>query len=263
MSSLGKQVRLNRIFSDPSGRILSVAVDHLINYPTGLPGGLREMGKTIEAIIGARPSAITMNKGVAKRFMPPFAGQVPLIIQSMALRPGEPDYAQTATVEEVVAMGADAIAVAMFVHCEMEIQYVEHLSAVVREAEQFGLPVIPHIYPLSSGDERRTVTHDAESIFYAVRMGLEMGADAIKVPFTGDVASFRDIVSVTPAPVVTAGGPTCKTIDDAVRMVVEVVASGAAGSTVGRNVWGFSDAAAAVQRLKEAMFGPGTAAATS
>jgi class I fructose-bisphosphate aldolase len=254
MSSLGKQVRLKRIFSHPSGRILSVAVDHLINYPTGLPAGLREMGKTIEAIVAARPSAITMNKGIAKRFMLPFAGQVPLIIQSMALRPGEPDYAQTATVEEVVAMGADAIGVAMFVHCEMEIQYVEHLADVVREAEQFGLPVIPHIYPLSSGDERHTVTHDPEDIFYAVRMGLEIGADVIKVPFTGDAASFRDIVSVTPVPVVTAGGPTCKTVDDAVRMVGDVVASGAAGSTVGRNVWGFDDIAQAVQRLKQAMF---------
>ncbi len=254
MSNMGKQVRLNRIFSHPTGRILSVAVDHLINYPTGLPEGLRRMGSTIEAIVSARPSAITMNKGIAKRFMGLFAGRVPLIVQSMALRPDEPDYAQTATVEEVIGMGADAIGVAMFVHCDMEIQYVEHLSAVVREAEPLGLPVIPHIYPLSSGDERNTIMHDPESIFYAVRMGLEMGADVIKVPFTGDVASFRDIVSVTPVPVVTAGGPTCKTIDDAVLMVRDVVASGAAGSTVGRNVWGFENIEEAVERLKQAMF---------
>lgn len=254
MSGLGKRVRLRRIFGHPSGRILSVAVDHLINYPTGLPGGLRPMSRTIEALVAARPSAITMNKGIATRFMPPHAGQVPLIVQSMALRPGDPDYADTATVEEVVALGAEAIGVAMFVHCDMEIQYIKHLSAVVREAERFGLPVIPHIYPLSSGDERHTVTHDPEDIFYAVRMGLEMGADVIKVPFTGDAASFRDIVEVTPVPVVTAGGPTCKTIDDAVAMVCKVVASGAAGSTVGRNVWGFPDIRQAVQRLKAAMF---------
>ena len=87
-----------------------------------------------------------------------------------------------------------------------------------------------------------------------MRCGCECGADVIKVPFTGDVASFRDIVAVTPVPVVTAGGPTCKTIDDAVQMVRDVVASGAAGSTVGRNVWGFTDAGEAVQRLKQAMF---------
>jgi len=254
MSSLGKQIRLNRIFSHPSKRILSVAVDHLINYPIGLPKGLRTMAETIERIVLAQPSALTMNKGIAKRFMPPHAGKVPLIIQSMALRPGDPCYADTASAAEAAALGADAIAVAMFVHCDMEIQYIRHLSAVVREAEPYGLPVIPHIYPLSSGDERHTVTHNPEDIFYAVRMALEMGADVIKVPFTGDAASFRDIVAVTPVPVVTAGGPTCETLDDAANMVREVVRSGAAGSTIGRNVWGFPDATEAVKRLKAVMF---------
>jgi class I fructose-bisphosphate aldolase len=83
-----------------------------------------------------------------------------------------------------------------------------------------------------------------------------MGADVLKVPFTGDAASFRDIVSVTPVPVVTAGGPKCETLEDAVSMVREVVRSGAAGSTIGRNVWGFNDIAQAVASLKTAMFTP-------
>jgi DhnA family fructose-bisphosphate aldolase class Ia len=256
MSSLGKQTRLQHIFSHPSGRILSVAVDHLINYPVRLPHGLRTMAHTLEQIVLAQPSAVTMNKGIAMRFMPPHAGRVPLIVQSMALRPDDPGFADTATVEEAVALGADAIAVAMFVHCRMEIEYIRHLSAVVRAAEPYGMPVIPHIYPLSSGDEHHSVTHDPEDIFYAVRMGLEMGADVLKVPFTGDAASFRDIVSVTPVPVVTAGGPKCETLEDAVSMVREVVRSGAAGSTIGRNVWGFNDIAQAVASLKNAMFTP-------
>lgn len=256
MSSLGKQIRLQRIFSHPSNRILSVAVDHLINYPVGLPAGLRTMAQTLEQIVAAQPSALTMNKGIAKRFMPPHAGKVPLIIQSMALRPDDSCFADTAAVAEVAALGADAIAVAMFVHCEMEIQYIRHLSKIVREAEQYGLPVIPHIYPLSSGDERHSVTHDPEDIFYAVRVALEMGVDVIKVPFTGDAASFRDIVAVTPVPVVTAGGPKCETLDDAINMVREVVRSGAAGSTIGRNVWGFHNMTHAVEQLKAAMFMP-------
>jgi DhnA family fructose-bisphosphate aldolase class Ia len=254
MSQLGKQVRMNRLFSHPTGRFLSVAVDHMINYPVGMPAGLRAMGATLAKLVEAQPSAITLNKGIAKRFMGPHAGKVPMIIQSMALRPGDSNFADTATVEEAVAMGADAIAVAMFVHCDMEVTYIRHLSAVVRAAESFGLPVIPHIYPLSSGDERNTVAHDAEAIFYAVRVGLEMGADVLKVPYTGDVASFRDIVAETPAPVVTAGGPRCDTLDEAVALVRAVVKTGAAGSTVGRNVWGFADIPLAVRSLKAAMF---------
>ncbi|HNR29642.1 MAG TPA: aldolase [Candidatus Hydrogenedentes bacterium] len=255
MSDLGKRIRLNRIFSHPSGRILSVAVDHLINYPTGLPQGLRTMDHTLREIVRGRPSALTMNKGIATRYGGLFAGITPLIVQSMALRPEEPDFADTATVEEVVALGADAIAVSMFVHGPFEIRYLRHLSAVVREAERYGMPVIPHIYPLTSGDERHAVAHDAEAVFYAVRAGLEMGADVIKVPYTGDPASFRDITAVTPVPVVCAGGPRCDTLDEADRMVRAVVAAGAAGATVGRNVWGFADIPAAIARLKAAAQG--------
>jgi class I fructose-bisphosphate aldolase len=253
MSSLGKQVRLNRIFSHPSGRILAVAVDHLINYPVGMPDGLRQIGATIEQVVQGGPNSLTMNKGTAKRFMPAYAGRVPLIVQSMILRPDSPTYAATADVEEAVALGADAIAVSMFVKGKDEIQYMGHLAAVVGAAERYGLPVVPHIYPLSSGDEHYTITHAPEDVFYAVRVGLEMGADVIKVPYTGDVASFRDIVSVTPVPVVIAGGPKCDTLDDAVAMLRDVARSGAAGATVGRNVWGFPDIPAAVRRLKAAV----------
>lgn len=253
MSSLGKRTRLNRIFSDPSGRILSVAVDHLINYPIGLPKGLRTMGRTLEEVVAGRPHAITMNKGIAMRFMEPHAGKVPFIIQSMALRPEWDEFAFSAHVEEVVALGADAIAVAMFLKGPSEIRFINHLSRVVRESEQYGLPVIPHIYTLSSGDEKTSVTHDPEDIFYAVRMGLEQGADVIKVPFTGDEASFRDIVAVTPVPVVAAGGPRCETLAEAVAMMQAVARTGAAGATVGRNVWEFADIPGAIHELTRAM----------
>lgn len=254
MSALGKQVRLNRIFSHPSGRILAVAVDHLINYPTGMPEGLRPLGQTLAKIVEGMPNSITMNKGTALRFMPQFAGKVPFIVQQMALRPDAPGFAVNASVAEVAAMGADAIAVAMFLGDHQEMQYIQHLAAVVRESEQYGLPVVPHIYTLKSGDEKHAVTHDPEDIFFAVRIGLEMGVDIIKVPYTGDVASFRDIVSLTPVPVVTAGGPRCDTLEEAEQMVRDVVDSGAAGATIGRNVWGFADIPHAVERLKRAMY---------
>lgn len=253
MSALGKATRLARIFSHSSGRILAVAIDHLINYPDGIPGGLRTLGDSIDRIVEGGPSSVTLNKGAAMRFLPRHAGKVPFIIQSMALRPDAPRFAPQTSVEEAVALGADAIAVAMFVKCPAEIDYVRHLGEVVRESERFGLPVIPHVYPLSSGDERSTAVHDPESIFYATRIALEMGADVIKVPYTGDVASFRDIVALTPVPVVTAGGPRCATLEEAEQLMRDVAASGAAGSTIGRNVWGFPDIPGAVRRLKAAL----------
>ena len=137
MSALGKQIRLNRIFSHPSGRILAVAADHMINYSIGMPEGLRRIGDTVRRIIEARPSSITLNKGVAARCMGELAGRVPLIIQQMAPRPGCDGFADHAEVEEAVAMGADAIAVAMFVKDPGEFEFLKRLSKTVREAERW------------------------------------------------------------------------------------------------------------------------------
>ena len=76
------------------------------------------------------------------------------------------------------------------------------------------------------------------------------------MPYTGDEASFRDIVSVTPVPVVAAGGPKCATLEEAVAMMKAVARTGAAGATVGRNVWEFPDIPGAISALTEAMVAP-------
>jgi DhnA family fructose-bisphosphate aldolase class Ia len=52
--SLGKQIRLNRIFSHPSGRLCSAAIDHFTIYNEGLPGGLQHIAATLEALMAAR-----------------------------------------------------------------------------------------------------------------------------------------------------------------------------------------------------------------
>ena len=51
--AVGKTTRLNRIFGHPSGRFLSVAVDHFIAYGEGahgIPAGIRRISKTLEAL---------------------------------------------------------------------------------------------------------------------------------------------------------------------------------------------------------------------
>jgi fructose-bisphosphate aldolase, class I len=251
ISSLGKRTRLNRIFSHPSGRILAIAVDHLVNYPIGMPKGLRNIRPTIQQIVAGRPNSITMMKGVALHCMEEFAGQVPFIIQQMACRPDVNEYADVVTAEETAALGADAIAVAVLVKGPQQMQHIRLLATVVKEAERCGLPVITHIYPIDP--QKRVVINTPEDVFYAARVGLEMGVDVIKTPYTGDAASFRDIVSEIPIRVVCAGGPKCETLEQAEAMMRDIAKTGAAGATVGRNVWGFPDIPQAIQRLKKAL----------
>src|SRR4030042_6408464 len=98
--NVGKRVRMNRIFSHPSGRLCSVAVDHFIGYGAGLPDGLRHIQATLAAIVAGRPDAVTMHKGVAASAWAVHAGRVPLIMQSTIARPDDPGCAQIATPQE-------------------------------------------------------------------------------------------------------------------------------------------------------------------
>lgn len=246
--NIGKLIRLNRIFSHPSGRLCSIAVDHYIGYPEGLPAGLRHMQATLAAVAAAQPDAITMHKGIAASAWAPFAGKLPFILQSMVCRPDETAYEHVVTAEEAVRLGADAIAVVAYVRGKTEAMYLRGVSDYVREAARFELPVFCHIYPRNPAD--LTVSFAPEDIAWAVHCAVEVGVDVVKVPYCGDVAAYAQVVADSPVPVVAAGGPKQETLELALAMMAAVVQSGARGATIGRNVWGMAQITEAVHAFK-------------
>jgi len=246
---LAKRIRLNRIFNHPSQRLCSVAMDHFIGYQKGLPEGLVNLPETLDKIVEGKPDAITMLKGLAKSAWEPFAGRVPLIIQSIAFTADDAIIESLTRPEEVLRLGADAIAVAIGVRGPNEGKFLRILAEMVGEADRIGLPVIAHIYPrdFSKG---AAIVFDHDNILWAVRCGIECGADVIKVPFTGDIESFREIVSTSPVPIVAAGGPRCENLQSALELMTKVVASGARGATIGRNIWCTADPTRAVTAFR-------------
>ena len=242
---LGKKIRLKRIFSHPSGRLCSLAVDHFIGYQAGLPSGLTNLPETLARLMPGRPDAVTMHKGAAYSVWPPYAGLVPLIISSVCFTPDDGVLESIARPEEALRLGADAFSVAIGVRGPNEGRYLKILASAVEEANRIGLPVIAHIYPRDfSGTPK--IVHDPANILWAVRCGIECGADVLKVPFTGDASSYAEIVATSPVPVVAAGGPKADTLEEALAMMVKVVQSGARGATIGRNIWGAEDPALAL-----------------
>jgi fructose-bisphosphate aldolase, class I len=248
---LGKQVRLSRLFAHQSGRFCSVAVDHFIGYQQGLPDGLRDLRTALAAIIAGRPDAVTMHKGVAISYWPPFAGTTPLILQSIIGRPDDSADEHLATPEDAVRLGADAFATCAFVRGVTEASHLRRVADFVRDAERWDMPVVLHVYPRRYADDgRASISFEPEHIAWAVRCGIEAGVDVIKVPYCGAREAYAQIVAECVPPIVAAGGPRTDRLADALSMAAEVVASGARGMTVGRNVWGFADATQAVRAFK-------------
>lgn len=248
--SLGTNIRLARIFSHPSRRLFSVAVDHFVGYPRTMTDGLGDLPKTIAAVVGAGPDAVTMTEGAAKNCWGPFAGKAALIVQMGCFTPDDRVLQVLGSVAGVVRLGADAVAMAIGVRGPREGEYLRMLSNTVTEAERYGMPVIAHIYPRSYAGEP-VIVSDVDNIAWAVRCGIECGADVIKVIYPGDPDGFREIVGSCPVPVVVAGGPRTETFMEALEQVRVVLSCGASGLTVGRNVWGPNvDAVTAVSAYK-------------
>ena len=249
--AVGKQVRLNRLFSHPSGRLCSVAVDHFVAYgDQKIPDGLRHIRDTVAAVVRGGPDALTMHRGVAAATADLFAGKVPLILQSTAARPDDSCHVQLAGPEDAVRMGADALAVTGFARGATEGKYLRVVSECVRAADRVEIPVVNHMYPRTFEGGCAQISFDPDDVAWAVRCAMECGADVIKTPYCNDVEAFRQIVSETPVPVVAAGGPKKDSFEDVLAQMRDVVQSGAWGITVGRNVWGRADITEALLAIK-------------
>ena len=184
MTELGKTIRLNRLFGHPSGRFFSFAVDHFVGYDRTLQDGLTDVVRTLGAVLPALPDAVTMFAGTARSCWPPYAGKTSLIVQAGCFTPDDRISEMLARPDEVLHLGADAIAVAIGVRGPSEGRYLRMLADTVREAERVGLPVIAHVYPRDYRDEPKIVT-DPDNIAWAARCGVECGADVVKVAVFG------------------------------------------------------------------------------
>ena len=247
---LGKAIRLGRLFNQGSGRLLAITLDHAI--ARGVLPGLVDVESAVASVAAGQPDAITLQKGIAARvFSPAYANAgTSLIVKATSYSPFHPTLdTPTATVEEALRLGADAISVGMLVGEANQAQQLTHLSSVAREAEALGLPLAAHIYP--RGEGLRGEPNSVENVQYAVRAGAEVGVDIIKTEYPGSAEGFAEVVrAASPAKVVLAGGSPGGELRDYFQMTADALAAGAAGFTYGRFVWQHPHPARVVEGLR-------------
>ncbi len=249
--NIGKRIRMNRIFAHSSGRLCSVAVDHFVGYGKLSPGGgLSNLSTALARIAAGLPGAVTMSKGTAMNCWAPYAGKIPLIVQSGCFTADDRIIETVTEPEECVRLGADAIAIAIGIFGPNEGRFIKILMEQVTRAAKYDLPVIAHIYPRDFSGPLPKIVFDPEGILWATRIGIEAGVDVIKVGYTGDVNSFKQVVESSPVPVVAAGGPKAKDLRESLSVMAGVVQAGGRGATIGRNVWGVAKTTEALRAFK-------------
>lgn len=232
--STGIEARLARLGRD--GAYVTVPMDHGITM--GAVDGLKDIEGTIDAVTEGGADAVLTQKGIADRVIPNRndAGYIIHLNGSTEIGPDEADKRQTATVEEAVRLGADAVSFHINVGSDHEPEQIAALGEVTEAAHRLGIPVLAMAYARGPGIDE----YDAGNLGHAVRLAEELGADLIKTAYSGDPDSFSHVVESTAKPVIIAGGSPSgdrATLEN----VRDAMAAGGAGVSMGRTIFQHPD----------------------
>ena len=227
--------RLNRIFRS-DGRTLIVAMEHAVIFGPGK--GTERPGETISQVVSGGADAVMASFGIVKHFVRELT-PVGLILRSdgapTILGPDEAAPVWFG-VEEALRLGADALCISAFPGHHTEQQSLENLATISREAHKWGLALQAEMVP--GGMTADPNSRSLENVKLAARLGCELGADWVKVPY---VAGFQDVVNSCYKPVVILGGTKKDSIIDVFKQVKAALIAGAAGITMGRNIFESDD----------------------
>lgn len=231
----GKKVRMERIMDRKTGNAVIVPMDHGISV--GPINGLYDMKSTVNAVSSGGATAVLMHKGLVEYGHRTQGHDVGLILHLSAstdLGSTSNSKVLVATVREALKLGADAVSVHVNLGAESEPQMLSDLGAVSRDCSEWGMPLLAMAYPRGPGIKD---PYDPELIAHCARAATELGADMIKVSYTGDIDSFREVVKGALAPVLIAGGPKMDSDMDILNMVHDSLQAGGRGVSIGRNVF--------------------------
>ena len=232
---IGKAIRLERIINRNSRRTVIVPMDHGITL--GPIRGLEDMRATVDRIVNSGANALVIHKGIVAAGHRGRGQDIGLIVHltaSTALSPDPNAKVDVTEVEKAIRLGADAVSVHVNLGASTEMEMLRSLGRVARKCTDWGMPLLAMMY---TRGEKIQNPFDVKYVKHAARVGAELGADVVKVVYTGSVASFREVVHGCPVPVVIAGGEKMESDEELLRMVADALKAGCAGVSIGRNIF--------------------------
>jgi len=236
---MNKKIKKNLEKVSKKGKFLFLAYDQGLEHgPTDFNSKNVDPNYIINIAKKEKYTGLVFQKGIAEKYNSEIKkSKIPLVIKlngKTNLFKGEPISRQLCTVEEAIKLGAVGVGYTIYIGSESEDELLQEFEKIQKEAHEKGLFVITWIYPRGSGVKDKS---QKELMAYATRVGLEIGADIIKIQPTGDLKDLKWAVKTAgKAKVVAAGG--LKTEDDELlNQVSQYMQAGFAGLAVGRNVW--------------------------
>ncbi len=235
----GKKIRIERIIDRNSGNAVIVPLDHGISI--GPVSGIIDLRKTVNDVAEGGATAVLMHKGMIPQGHRTSGHDVGLILHMSAstdIGVNSNNKVLVATVEDGLKLGADAVSIHVNVGAETEPRMLSDLGEVSSKCMEWGMPLIAMAYPRGPTIKD---SFDPKAIAHSARVMSELGADIVKVSYTGDIDSFSKVVEGCMVPVVIAGGPKMDSDMDILNMVHDSIEAGGHGVSIGRNVFQHRD----------------------
>jgi class I fructose-bisphosphate aldolase len=280
----GKRARLRRLlfeFGPGNGALLLLPIDQGIEHgPRDFFANPASKDPEYQFRLAAEAgySAIACQIGLATKYYPDYAGQVPLVLKvngKTDVPPSENALStRNASVEDAVRLGADAVGYTLYVGSPRQDDDLLQLGEVRRDCDRYGMPLVIWAYPRGSAIEQKGGRDSFYAIDYAARMAMEMGADVVKLnmpkinpekdadapaPYNEmDVSqeeAIRQCVESAGRSLVVLSGGSKVDDEKLLEQTRFIMEAGGSGVIYGRNVWQreWSEALEIVEQIKEIM----------
>lgn len=259
MSNL-KEKRISNLFNPKSGNTLITPIDH--GFYMGAVKGLEDPIGKIEELIKYKVDGTLMSFGLNKIASKYFGTQdyLPKIMTAdyviFGEVPGEPKSVLAnsyySSVELAAKYNFDAIKVLFSwgTNLEQQLDVIKYIGALVEECDAYEMPLM--IEPVQMGANLpKEKGKDPKVIVDACRIALELGADILKAPYTGDKETFSQITKYSHVPVIILGGPKVDSMKEVLQMAKDSLDAGGKGTCFGRNVWGDPNMKDIISALKD------------
>ncbi|HET8975291.1 MAG TPA: hypothetical protein VFN15_01575 [Solirubrobacterales bacterium] len=280
----GKRARLRRLlfeFGPGNGTLMLLPIDQGIEHgPRDFFPNPASKDPEYQFRLAAEAgySALACQIGMAQKYYPDYAGQVPLILKvngKTDIPPSDEALSTcNASVEDCVRLGADAVGYTLYVGSPRQGEDLEQLKKVREDCDRYGMPLVVWAYPRGRDIDKKGGQVTFYAIDYAARLAMEMGADVVKLNFP---KLDPETAKLTPAPyndldisvedavghivasagrslVVLSGGS--KVDDDVViGHARTIMQAGGSGVIFGRNVWQreWNDALEIIEQIKSTL----------
>jgi 2-amino-4,5-dihydroxy-6-oxo-7-(phosphooxy)heptanoate synthase len=246
----GKALRLARLLKSDGNPLFVVPLDHTVtDGPFTDNSGYAVL---LEALAANGADAVVIHKGRLRQIPDSAYAKLSVIVHISASTKYAADVShkyQVAEVEDCLRRGADAISVHVNVGCPTEGQQIVSLASTADACDRLGVPLLAMLYPRGDGIKSHRYP---EVLAHTASLGVDLGADIVKLPLGGTVSEMKDIVRCCPIPLLAAGGS--RTSDGEFNAFVSnVVRSGARGIAAGRNIFMAPDAAAKVREIRNVL----------